>query len=112
MNTANTTISLLRLQTLLSTCLGRGIFVNLTFPSPTIAYPWLTSSRSNYCHPFTFISGTRIQETALLRLAQSVTRSLSAISNVVREYLDPLVKADHCTQKSVILASEQTSQKN
>ena len=35
---------------------------------------------------------------AFLRLAQGLTRSLSAFTSVVREYLDPLVKADRCAQ--------------
>ena len=35
---------------------------------------------------------------AFLRLAQGLNRSLSAFTSVVREYLDPLVKADRCTQ--------------
>ena len=35
---------------------------------------------------------------AFLRLAQGLNRSLSAFTSVVREYLDPLVKADRCAQ--------------
>ena len=35
---------------------------------------------------------------AFLRLAQGLNRSLSAFTSVVREYLDPLVKADRCVQ--------------
>ena len=35
---------------------------------------------------------------AFLRLAQGLNRSLSAFTSVVREYLDPLVKADCCAQ--------------
>ena len=35
---------------------------------------------------------------AFLRLAQGLNRSLSAFISVVREYLDPLVKADRCAQ--------------
>ena len=35
---------------------------------------------------------------AFLRLAQGPNRSLSAFTSVVREYLDPLVKADRCAQ--------------
>ena len=35
---------------------------------------------------------------AFLRLAQGLNRSLSAFTGVIREYLDPLVKADRCAQ--------------
>ena len=35
---------------------------------------------------------------AFLRLAQDLNRSLSAFTGEVREYLDPLVKADRCAQ--------------
>ena len=35
---------------------------------------------------------------AFLRLAQGLNRSLSAFNSVVREYLDPLVKADRFAQ--------------
>ena len=35
---------------------------------------------------------------AFLRLAQGLNRSLSAFTRVIREYLDPLVKADWCAQ--------------
>ena len=43
-----------------------------------------------------FIFGSRTF--AFLRLAQGFNRSLSAFTSVVREYLDPLVKADRCAQ--------------
>ena len=43
-----------------------------------------------------FNFGSRIF--AFLRLAQGLSRSLSAFTSVVREYLDPLVKADRCAQ--------------
>ena len=35
---------------------------------------------------------------AFLRLAQGLNRSLSAFNSTVREYLDPLVKAEKCAQ--------------
>ena len=35
---------------------------------------------------------------AFLRLAQVLNRSISEFTSVVREYLDPLVKADRCAQ--------------
>ena len=35
---------------------------------------------------------------AFLRLAQGLNRSLSSFNSTVREYLDPLVKADKCAQ--------------
>ena len=35
---------------------------------------------------------------AYKRLAQGLSRSVSAFSNFMREYLDPVVKADHCAQ--------------
>ena len=44
--------------------------------------------------PFYFGSRTF----AYLRLAQGLNRSLSAFNSTVREYLDPLVKADKCAQ--------------
>ena len=35
---------------------------------------------------------------AYKRLAQGLTRSVSAFSSFIREYLDPVVKADQCAQ--------------
>ena len=35
---------------------------------------------------------------AYKRLAQCLSRSVSASSSFKREYLDPVVKADHCAQ--------------
>ena len=35
---------------------------------------------------------------AYRRLAQGLSRSLSAFSSFIREYLDPVVKADQCAQ--------------
>ena len=35
---------------------------------------------------------------AYRRLAQGLSRSLSAFSSFIREYLDPVIKADHCAQ--------------
>ena len=35
---------------------------------------------------------------AYKRLAQSLSRPVSALSSFMREYLDPVVKADHCVQ--------------
>ena len=35
---------------------------------------------------------------AYRRLAQRLSRSLSAFSSFIREYLDPVIKADHCAQ--------------
>ena len=32
------------------------------------------------------------------RLAQGLSRSVSAFSSFMREYLDPVIKADHCAQ--------------
>ena len=43
-----------------------------------------------------FNFGSRTFE--FLRPAQGLSRSLSAFTSVVREYLDPLVKADRCAQ--------------
>ena len=51
------------------------------------------SSQSN------FYLSTLVLE--LLRLAQGLYRSLSAFTSVVREYLDPLFKADRCAQYAV-----------
>ena len=35
---------------------------------------------------------------AYRRLAQGLSRSLSAFSSFIREYLDPVIKADQCAQ--------------
>ena len=35
---------------------------------------------------------------AYRRLAQGLSRSLSAFSNFMREYLDPVIEADQCAQ--------------
>ena len=35
---------------------------------------------------------------AYRRLAQGLSRSLSAFSSFMREYLDPVIKADQCAQ--------------
>ena len=35
---------------------------------------------------------------AYQRLAQGLSRSLSAFSSLIREYLDPVIKADQCAQ--------------
>ena len=35
---------------------------------------------------------------AFKRLAQGLSRSVSAFSSIMREYLDPVVKADQCAQ--------------
>ena len=43
---------------------------------------------------FNFVSGTF----AYRRLAQGLSRSLSAFSSFIREYLDPVIKADQCAQ--------------
>ena len=43
---------------------------------------------------FNFASGTF----AYRRLAQGLSRSLSAFSSLIREYLDPIIKADQCAQ--------------
>ena len=43
---------------------------------------------------FNFASGTF----ACRRLAQGPSRSVSAFSSFMREYLDPVVKADQCAQ--------------
>ena len=44
--------------------------------------------------PFNFASRTF----AYRRLAQGLSRSLSAFSSFIREYLDPVIKADQCAQ--------------
>ena len=44
--------------------------------------------------PFNFGSRTF----AYRRLAQGLSRSLSTLSSVIREYLDPVIKADQCAQ--------------
>ena len=49
------------------------------------------SSQSNFCL-------LTLDPVPFLRLAQGLNRSLSAFTSVVREYLDPLVKADRCAQ--------------
>ena len=54
----------------------------------------MTDKQSVQLLSFNFGSGTF----AFSRPAQGLNRSLSAFTSVVREYLDPLVKADRCAQ--------------
>ena len=54
----------------------------------------MADEQSEQLLSFNFISRTF----AFLRLAQGINRSLSAFTNVVRESLDPLFKADRCDQ--------------
>ena len=49
---------------------------------------------------------------AFLRLAQGLSRSLSAFTSVFREYLDPLVKTDRCAQYVDDIGIAAQTQKN
>ena len=42
---------------------------------------------------------------AYRRLAQGLSRSVSAFSSFMREYLDPVVKADQCAQYGDVIAN-------
>ena len=54
----------------------------------------MADQRSVELLAFNFASGTF----AYKRLAQGLSRSVSALSSFMREYLDPVVKADQCAQ--------------
>ena len=54
----------------------------------------MQDQRSVEMHAFNFASRTF----AYKRLAQGLSRSVSAFSSFMREYLDPVVKADQCAQ--------------
>ena len=54
----------------------------------------MADQRSVEMHAFNFASRTF----AYKRLAQGLSRSVSAFSSFMREYLDPVVKADQCSQ--------------
>ena len=54
----------------------------------------MANQRSVEMLAFNFASRTF----AYRRLAQGLSRSVSAFSSFMREYLDPVVKADHCAQ--------------
>ena len=60
------------------------------------AYHYLQMADEQSVQLLAFNFGSRTF--AYLRLAQRPNRSLSAFNSTVREYLDPLVKADRCAQ--------------
>ena len=68
----------------------------LTVYKSTIAYEfgYELDYQSTQMLKFNFAS----QTFAYRRLAQGLSRSLSAISSFMREYLDTLIKEDQCTQ--------------
>ena len=68
-------------------------FVSLIVPKLTTALQ-MADKRSVEMLAFNFASRTF----AYRRLAQGLSRSLSAFSSFMREYLDPVVKADQCAQ--------------
>ena len=72
---------------------GKSLFCKLDCSQ---AYPCLqmADQRSVEMLAFNFASRTF----AYKRLAQGLRRSLSAFSSFMREYLDPVVKADQCAQ--------------
>ena len=66
----------------------RNFSVNLTVHKHTTAFRWQTTNQSE-CWPLTLLAEP-------LRIGLS--RSLSAFSSFIREYLDTLIKADQCAQ--------------
>ena len=72
---------------------GKSLFCNLDCSQ---AYHCLqiADQRSVEMLAFNFASRTF----AYKRLAQGLSRSVSAFASFMREYLDPVVKADHCAQ--------------
>ena len=54
----------------------------------------MADQRSNELLAFTYASKTL----AYQRLAQGLSRALSAFSSFMREYLDRVIKADQCAQ--------------
>ena len=53
---------------------------------------------ANQCSVETLAFNFARRTFAYKRLAQGLSRSVSAFSSFLREYLDPVVKADHCAQ--------------
>ena len=60
------------------------------------AYPCLQMAEQRSIEMLTFNFASRTF--AYLHLAQGLSRSLSAFSSFVREYLDKVIKADQCAQ--------------
>ena len=73
--------------------LGKSCSANLTVPRRITASKWPTSNQSKFL-AFNFAS----RAFAYRRLAQGLSRSLSAFSTFIRKYLDPVIKADQCAQ--------------
>ena len=72
---------------------GKNLFCKLDC-SQAYHYLQMADQQSIELHAFNFAS--RIF--AYRRLAQGISRSLSAFSSFIREYLDPVIKADQCAQ--------------
>ena len=69
--------------------LRKTCFANLTIPRRITASKWLTNNQSNSLHSILL---------TYRRLAQGLSRSLSAFSSFIRKYLHPVIKADQCAQ--------------
>ena len=72
---------------------GKSLFYKLDCPQAYHCFQ-LADQRSLKTLVFIFASGTF----AYKRLAQGLSRPVSAFSCFMREYLDPVVKADQCAQ--------------
>ena len=72
---------------------GKSLFCKLDCSQ---AYHCLQMADQHSVEKLAFIFSSRIF--AYERLAQGLSRSVSAFSSFMREYLDPIVKADQCAQ--------------
>ena len=79
-------------QTQHNTWQGNPYSASLTALRLIIACSWRTYVRCKCLHSIL------LAEPLPTRLAQSLSRSVSAFSSFMREYLDPVVKADQCAQ--------------
>ena len=89
MITLTITIQSALCQTQHNTWQGSHYSVSLTAPKRITACRWRTILLA-----FNFAS----RPFSYKRLAQGLSRSVSAFSSFMRAYLDPVVKADHCAQ--------------
>ena len=93
MTTLTITIQSELCQTQQNTWQGSHYSASLTAPKRSTACRWRTNVRWKSLH--SFFSNRPF---AYRRLAQNLSRSVSAFSSFMREYLVPVVKADQCAQ--------------
>ena len=92
MTILTTNIQLALCQTQHNTRRGRQYSASLTAPKRIIACRWRTNGQWKCLHSIAS------RAFAYKGLAQGLSRSVSAFSSFMREYLDPVVKVDQCAQ--------------